>query len=315
MSKRLDAAAAHGLPPLRDALSAPLGIRFGLGAREGLFLLLAAASALWAWGPLATVIGRSLSGTHTDHYSHIVLLPGLTAYLLYTTRDSIRAYARPWASVGIAAMALGALTVWVAPAVSIVSRPENRLSLAMLGLIVMWVGGFLSCYGPRALRAATLPFLVLAFMVPLPPAALDAVIVFLQKGSTEATAVVFSLIGMPAFREGFLFALPGLSIEVAKECSGIRSSLALMISGLAMAHLLLRRVWTRALFLFLIVPLAIVKNAFRIVLLSWLGVYVDRTFITGSTLHSSGGIPIFVASLGVLGAMVWLLRRHEPRVA
>jgi len=62
-----------------------------------------------------------------------------------------------------------------------------------------------------------------------------------------------------------------------------------------------------------VIPLAIVKNAFRIVGLSLLANYVDPTFITNSALHRSGGIPLFFLALVVLLSLAWLLRRVEKR--
>jgi len=177
--------------------------------------------------------------------------------------------------------------------------------------VTLWAGAFVLCYGLRAFGSAAFPFLLLLFMIPLPPAVLTGTIVFLQKTSADASAWLFALIGMPFFRDGFVFALPGLTIQVAQECSGIRSSLALMISGLVMAYLFLRSTWTRAAFVLAIVPLAIVKNAVRIVALSWLAIYVDPSFVTGSAVHRNGGIPIFLASLTILGGAAWFLRRCE----
>ena len=63
----------------------------------------------------------------------------------------------------------------------------------------------------------------------------------------------------------------------------------------------------------IVVPLAIIKNAFRIVGLALLANYVDPSFITDSVLHRSGGIPLFVLSLVFLFSFVWLLRRVEKR--
>ena len=78
------------------------------------------------------------------------------------------------------------------------------------------------------------------------------------------------------------FALPALAIEVAEECSGIRSSLALLITGLLAGHMLLRTPWTRTALMAAIVPIAIMKNAVRIVVLTLRSTYVDRGFITSS---------------------------------
>jgi exosortase/archaeosortase family protein len=102
-----------------------------------------------------------------------------------------------------------------------------------------------------------------------------------------------------------------LTIVVAPECSGIRSSLALLISGLVMAYLFLRATWARVALVLVIIPLAIVKNAVRIVVLSWLAVHIDPGFVTGSALHERGGIPLFLMSVTILGAMAWFLRRRE----
>jgi len=150
-------------------------------------------------------------------------------------------------------------------------------------------------------------------MVPLPAALLNAVIVFLQRSSAEVTDLVFTILGVPFFREGFIFALPNFTIHIAEECSGIRSTLSLIITSLVAGHFFLRSVWGKWALVAIVIPLAIVKNAFRIVGLSLLANYVDPSFITDSILHRSGGIPLFALSLVILLSLAWLIRRMERR--
>lgn len=288
--------------------------RLALGAslREAGFAALIAVSAAWAWRPLLTVLGRSLSHEENDeHYSHIVLLPFIAAYLLWTNRRTIGERATTGFPSGALTIALGGVLVWLAGGARLTTEPETRLSIAMIGVILMWSGAFLLSYGASALRVALFPLTFLVFMVPLPPAWLHAVIVFLQHGSAEVSAILFQLIGMPVFREDLVFALPGLTIRVAEECSGIRSSLALLISGLVMTYLFLRTTPARATFAAIIIPLALVKNAVRIVVLSWLAVHVDPSFITESFVHRTSGIPTFLLSLSMLGVVLWVLRKSE----
>jgi exosortase/archaeosortase family protein len=64
----------------------------------------------------------------------------------------------------------------------------------------------------------------------------------------------------------------------------------------------------------IVIPLAIIKNAFRIVGLALLANYVDPSFITDSVLHRSGGIPFFLLSLVVLFSLAWLVRRFEKKL-
>ena len=59
---------------------------------------------------------------------------------------------------------------------------------------------------------------------------LDWTIYFLQCGSTSVAYFLFRILGVPVLRQGFLLTVPGVTIEVAKECSGIRSSMALFIT-------------------------------------------------------------------------------------
>ena len=130
------------------------------------------------------------------------------------------------------------------------------------------------------------------------------------SGSAEVSYAVFELLGGPVYRTGFIFALPGLTIEVAKECSGIRSSLALLITSLLAGHLFLRSAWTKAVLTLATLPLLIVKNGIRIVTLSLLSIYVDPSFLTGS-LHRDGGIVFFFLALVLLTPVLWLLQTSE----
>jgi exosortase len=97
--------------------------------------------------------------------------------------------------------------------------------------VVFLNGGFILSCGLHTFKAALFPLLFLIFVIPIP--LMDGFIYFLQVGSTEFTNLLFTASGVPVFlREGFFFHLPGMSVEVARQCSGIRSSLALLITAI-----------------------------------------------------------------------------------
>jgi exosortase len=268
---------------------------------------------LWLWQPLTTVIGLSLRYSWYEHYSHIVVIPIVSAILIFLRRDAI--FGRVESAVGWGGLliAFGAALSWAARMGPMTQPDQMFVSLAMLSLVVLCAGAFLLCYGVPALQAAGFPVAFLLFMVPLPPRILHEVIVTLQVASAEVTHWIFSLVGVPVHREGFVFALPGLTIEVAEECSGIRSFLALAITSLVAGHLMLSRAWTRTALVAAILPIAVVKNAGRIVVLSLLAIHVDPGFVTGSALHRYGGMPLFAVTLLVVGGLVWVLQRAETR--
>ncbi len=149
-------------------------------------------------------------------------------------------------------------------------------------------------------------------MVPLPDVVLDRAIYALQEGSTEIAYLIFQAVGTPVLRHGFLLSLPGVAIEVAKECSSIRSSIALFITCLLAAHLYLRTGWKMLLLVLLSFPLSLIKNGIRIATLTLLSIYVDPGFLTGR-LHHEGGFVFFLLAMLILWPVFsWLKNSEKP---
>lgn len=241
-----------------------------------------------------------------DHYSHLAVIPFLSAFLLYWHRKQIFAAAASALGVGILIAICSVPLLLLARATAVTH--DVGLFANGLALVVLVLAAFIACYGTRALRAALFPLLLLFLAVPLPSQVVETVIVFLQKGSATVCEALFSLTGVPFFREGQLFHLPRLTIEIAQECSGIRSSIGLLITTLLAVHLLLRTWWKQALVVLCVVPLVLLKNGVRIVTLSLLAIYVDPGFLSG-WLHTSGGIVFYLLALAVIGILIRILKK------
>jgi exosortase len=188
-------------------------------------------------------------------------------------------------------------------------------SLVTFSAIVFWIGAFILFRGMQAFRMAIFPLLFLTFMIPIPSILMEKTISLLLTGSTAATHMLFKLTGIPFFKEGSVFHLPKISIQVAKECSGIRSSLGLFITGILAGHLFLRTRWNKLILILFVYPITVLKNGFRIVTLSSLAIYVDERFITQSFLHRSGGFLFYIPALLLLGMALWYLRKTEPTLS
>jgi exosortase len=242
--------------------------------------------------------------------SHLVLVPFVTAGLIWLKRESVFRSVRSFGRLEIAvfvvagALALAGYTSWAS------HSGQDALSTSVSALVVLWVSGFLLVYGHAAFRAALFPLLFLAFMVPIPSAVLAWATQFLKRGSAEVVAVMFALSGTPVHRDGFVFELPKFAIEIADECSGIRSSIALLLTTLLAGDMLLNTGWKKALLATLIIPVVVLKNGIRIVTLSLLGTHVDTSFITGK-LHHEGGIVFYLIALAILAPIVFWLYSSE----
>lgn len=249
-------------------------------------------------------------GWKNDTASHHILIPLVTLFLIYQRRDVVFSSVRSaWfggASVMLAGLglALWGSRYWAS------GGQGDSLGLMIGALVVLWIGGFLLCYGREAFGAALFPLLFLVFMIPMPSVLLDGATRLLKAGSTHMVAGLFTLTGTPYFQQGFVFSLPKFAIEIADECSGIRSSIALLLTSLLAGDMFLKRRWNKILLVIAILPVAVLKNGIRIVSLSLLASHVDPTFLTGQ-LHNEGGFVFFLLALVLLAPLFVYLRRSE----
>jgi exosortase len=273
------------------------------------FVLFFCASALLFWMPLRRLISFSLT---YDYGSHIIIILPVSAYLIYAKRGEIFSRVRTGFFAGSGAFLAGIALWCLAQKHSPASVPGNGFSLLILAIVTVWLAGFILIYGTSAFAAAAFPLLFLLLLVPIPEFLVDEIIFLLQAGSAGVAYWLLKLLGVPVFKQAVTLQLPTLTIEVAKECSGIRSSLGLLITTLLIVEFALRTGWRRLLLVLSTVPILIFKNGVRIVAICLLSIYVDRGFLHG-WLHTSGGIVFYLLGLALLVPILAALRKSEER--
>jgi exosortase len=133
-----------------------------------------------------------------------------------------------------------------------------------------------------------------------------------KYASAEVANALFHLSGTPFLREGLVFQLPNITIEVAQECSGIRSSWVLLMTSILAANLFLKTPWRRFALVVFVIPLAILRNGFRILVIGLLCVNVGPQMIH-SLIHRRGGPLFFALSLVPLLLLLGWLHKGEIR--
>jgi exosortase len=228
--------------------------------------------------------------------SHLVLIPLVTLALVYRDRRKIFASVSFDLKRGIGLFAPGIALMALA---RLDNSPNAGLTTGAAAVVVLSLAGFVACYGRKPFGEALFPLGFLVLSIPIPPMVLDQAVSILKRGSTETVAILFNLTGTAFHRQGYVFTLRDFVIEVADECSGIRSSIALTLTTLLAGHMFLRSTWKKAVLVLAVFPLTIVKNGIRIVTLSLLAMHVDPGFLTGQ-LHHEGGIVFFLLAMVLL---------------
>jgi exosortase len=279
--------------------------------RHCLFALFSFVLIALCFDSVRKLIAFSLNFDNTDS-SYVLLIPFISAMLLYTRREKIFAELESSSLSAMFCFAIAGTLYFAGRTFQHRIGPSDFFALIASALIFFWIGGFLLFYGRRAFRAAVFPLMFLGLAIPIPGAVFHGIARLLQSGSASMVSMLFRLTGTPAFRNETVFMLPRLTIEVAEECSGIRSTLGILIVSLLAAHLFLKSKWRRTALLLLVIPISLFKNAVRITALTLLAIHWDMGFMTGK-LHHEGGVVFMMIGLILMYPVLTFLMRSEAK--
>ncbi len=195
----------------------PRGFLFAIGA-----ILLSFSVPLYAWIRFAL---------QSDLYSYVLLVPIVSVYLFVSglkgygaTPLNVSSRQR-WAGIALALVGLGVVGVYTfARFDGVVFVPQDSTAITTFAFVAVVAAAALLFLNRPLLRIAAFPLFFLAFMAPFPVAMEHAIEMFLQHGSAPPSYWFFKLAGTPVYRDELIFQLPGMTLQIAPECSGIRST-------------------------------------------------------------------------------------------
>ena len=256
-------------------------------------------------GPIAGMIDL---WNRSPMYSHGYVVPAISAYLVWALRDRLAALpAAPAVPAGLAAILISALLLLGCEASGI-------QVVGQFGLVVGVVGCALLAFGAARVRVAWMAFAYLLLMVPFWDALTDRLHAPFQNLSASIGVQLISAVGIPASRDGIFLRLPGITLEVARACSGINYLIAVLALGVPLTYLTLRSPWRRVALVTVALVVAALSNGLRVALIGVLA-YYD----VGSPLHGPGHVlhGLFVAGIGhavLLVGVAWM-RDRDPAAA
>jgi exosortase C (VPDSG-CTERM-specific) len=251
----------------------------------------------------------------SELHSYVLLVPFVSAYLLYLRRDQLPKKHSTDLLLTLVLLTAGLGLFAYTHSLEVAARApaiNTRIVLLTLSFLCCLAAGGFFFFGRGWMRSAAFPLAYLIFMVPMPDAMADALEAASKYASAEVANLLFYLSGTPFLRAGLIFQLPNITIEVAQECSGIRSSWVLFITSILAANLFLKTRWRRLALVVFVIPLAILRNGFRILVIGLLCVNVGPQMIH-SLIHRRGGPLFFALSLIPLFLVLWWLRNGDVR--
>jgi exosortase C (VPDSG-CTERM-specific) len=256
----------------------------------------------------------------SEFYSYMPLMPLITGYLIWLRGGGLAAPVRPgWPGAAAAAVA-GAVVLtlyFLALRMGWVPVEQDYLCVMMLALLLLLLAAGFAVLGAATISAIAFPLALLLFMVPYPEPLEKGIESFFQYTSAAMAHGFFSLAGTTCRREDLNLylptaAYPNFYLVVEPECSGIHSSQVLLITSLLAGNLFLRSPWWRGFLALFIIPLAIVRNGFRIFVVGELCVHYGPQMIN-AWIHRHGGPVFFALSLVPFFLLLIWLRKTESK--
>ena len=232
----------------------------------------------------------------SPYYGHGILVPLISLVLAWRLHghraaratDEDRPDRRLVPGVVLAAMGLGAHFL----------AGERHLHVVSAGALVVVLGGaVLALGGYRTLRRLAFPVAFLFLMIPLPW--LEASTPYLARGVASAAARLSAALGVDVVILGARIELPNTALVVGAPCSGVNSLGALVTFAVLYAFLVRGPLTSRLALMFLAVPIALLANLVRVLLVILLAHNVGAEAALGY-FHDWSSLFLFLLAVGLL---------------
>lgn len=223
--------------------------------------------------------------------AHGPLVLATAAWLLSRQMPDIRKNAVP------GQMWLVAVIIALSLACYIFGQAFDFVTADAAGLYGVGVAIFYAKFGWRVLIRNWFIFFYLLFAVPPPSIWIDALTSPLKQLVSTFATELLQPFGIPVVHEGVVIYVAQYQLLVEDACSGLNSLIGLLAISLFYIYLVRGSSWRYSILLAaLAVPIAVIANIFRIIILILLTYFAGDAVAQGF-LHFAAGIFVFVTSL------------------
>jgi exosortase len=271
------------------------------------------------WGDLSqqvmSLVGLQPRGTLAgevtqSEWSYCVLVPFIVAWLVWRLWPRLRQTPVHGSSAGYWILA-GGLTVYV------LGFLIQDYYVGIAAMNAVYAGFIVLFLGWSMMRVLFFAWAFLLFMWPYD--FMEDVALQLRLLMSMLSHHALDLIGLENMRQGTaILSYPGaaspFAIDIADPCSGIRSLFALVMIAAIYAFLTLSKLSQQLILVALAIPLVMIGNLVRIVLLALATVHYGESFAVGtdaapSWFHEAAGYLVYLVNLGGLVLVGWFLGR------
>lgn len=270
-----------------------------------------------SWGKVAVLAGvlTLLYGTELrglirlwladENWSHGFIIPLFSLFLIYNWRRSLLQTPRQACFWGWGVILLAILIR------SLAAVLLHNAWIVQLTIPLMLFGVVLTLTGPAMARLLSVPIFFLALAAPLPDSIYQSISLRLQNLAAALSTALMRLFGAKIEVTASFMEVTSITgqvhpLEVAEACSGVRSLMAFVALGVAMAYVQERPFWQRLVIMLMGIPIALVVNILRVAATSTMYVF-DQPELGQDFMHTAMGMVLLIPALLLLFLLTQLL--------
>jgi exosortase len=231
-----------------------------------------------------------------ENYSHGFLIPFISAYAIWSSRDGLRATPRA------PNLLFGGFLMIAAAAMLFIGALGAELFITRVSMVLSLAALVVYFYGTALLRRLIFPIGLLLLAIPIPNIIFNQIALPLQLIASDYATRAIRFFGIPALREGNIIELAQMKLQVVEACSGIRSLVSLTTLAVVYTYFTETEWGRRIVILAAVIPIAIIANAARVagtgVMAHYWGLRAAEGFM-----HSFSGWLVFLVAVLLLLAV------------
>ena len=197
---------------------------------------------------------------NNETYTHGMLVPLVTAWLIWRERAAVAGMTPKPTRLSLPVL-IPCGAAWLVAYLAGINSVQHFAVVAMLPCL------FVLFFGWRIAWKLAFPLAFLFFAVPFG----EFLMPWLMDRTADFTVLALQVSGVPVLRDGRNFVLPSGRWSVVEACSGLRYLLAAIPLAMLYGYLSFRSMRTRALYVGIVVLVALVANWMRAYLIVMLG--------------------------------------------
>lgn len=235
-----------------------------------------------------------------DDYSHGFLIPFIAIYFVWVEREKLKTIPiKPHIWGGLILILVANLMFLLGSLGGIVVLQETAILIIIFGFVLMFLG-------VNYIISLIFPLSYLIFMI---PSAIDVVVDRIhwpfQLFSATSSAVLINLLNIPVFHEAQFLNFPNITLEVAKECSGVKYLISIIALAVPLSYFTQKYLWRRLSIVLVAISIGILANVVRVTLI---GIWTYNGGEVHGPSHVLQGLFVSVVGYIFLFIGVWFLK-------